>query len=240
MASPSTAGPFRGDFCGLNSTPPPSTRSLFPITRGRTCHADLTFPSPGQVYPHFFPARLSQMLFNATLPGTMPGRRREQREGRRVELSTYFSVNPNLNDPIGTQVERKRSETETLVRHRARDRLEHRPRSGSWRATSEKRHMGTGDRHGDAAQAQGTHHSGIRPPLPDDTLWKGGKSGTCCCFQEMLKPSAQWSPSCTSPGLSITGGDGRHRFWGTWLSEDTRAKLCPDSRAPTGSGGFPV
>ena len=32
-----------------------------------------------QVHPNIFPACLSQMLFNATLPGTMPGRRREQR-----------------------------------------------------------------------------------------------------------------------------------------------------------------
>lgn len=46
----------------------------------------------------------SLMLFNTTLPSMMPGRRWEQRERRRGKPSTYFSVNPNLNDPIGTQV----------------------------------------------------------------------------------------------------------------------------------------
>lgn len=68
--------------------------------------------------------------------------------------------------------------------------------------------MGTGDRHVDAAQAQGTHHSGIGPPLTGDVLWAGGKSGICCCFQEMLEPCARQSlpaPPLLSASLEVTG-----------------------------------
>lgn len=100
--------------------------------------------------------------------------------------------------------------------------------------------MGTGDRHVDAAQAQGTHHGGIGPPLTGDVLWAGGKSGICCCFQEDARALCPTEPTCTSPALSITEGDREHHSWGTSLSEDTRAELCPDPHALPVSGGIPV
>lgn len=58
-ASAATVGPFTGDLRGLNSTPPPSTRSLLPITLGRTCHRDLAFPFPGPnpSLSRYFPSR---------------------------------------------------------------------------------------------------------------------------------------------------------------------------------------
>lgn len=54
-------------------------------------------------------------------------KKRGKKRARKTDIThTYFSVYPNLSKPNRTQVEeKKRSETDRLVRHNLRNRLEH-------------------------------------------------------------------------------------------------------------------
>lgn len=82
-------GSFHGGFVRVEFDPSSEHAAPAPHHQGRTCTETSLSPSlpQTQAYPDIFPACVSQMLFNATLPRTMPGRRWEQ---RREERGTVY------------------------------------------------------------------------------------------------------------------------------------------------------